>query len=340
MRKYDFGQGHPFRGDRFPKYISLLKEKGIISREGVNLVKPKPARNDDLLLVHSKEYVERVMELASRGGQLSMDTPLSPSVLEAARLIAGSALKAASLVTEGGYDVVDAVGGGLHHAGRDYGGGFCVFNDVAICARSLLDRHEQNRVVIFDTDVHAGNGTMDIFYEDPEILFISVHQDPKTLYPGTGFTYQIGRGRGEGYTVNIPLPPGSGDICIKLILDDLFIPLVEQFNPDVIIRNGGPDAHINDSLGGLAVTYKGFHTIGLAVREASKKVDAPIINMSCSGYNPDTVTKGMYAILAGILKIDMDLEEDYYHLEEGKQLEETKKILEELSNRLAQYWDI
>lgn len=337
---YDFGHGHPFRGDRFPKYISLLEEKGILSRENIELLKPKAASDDDLLLVHSRDYVERVKRLASRNGQLTMDTPLSPSILAGARLIVGSALKAASLVAERGYYIVDAVGGGLHHAGRDYGGGFCVFNDVAISARSLLDIHELNRVMIFDTDVHAGNGTMDIFYEDPKVLFISVHQDPKTLYPGTGYIHQIGKDRGEGYTINVPLSPASGDICIELVLEDLFKPLVEQFNPDVIIRNGGPDAHINDGLGSLALSYKGFHNIGSSVREASEDVDAPIINMSCSGYNPETVTEGMYAIFSGILQIDSGLEEEYRFRAEEKQFEETQRVIEELSNRLSKYWSI
>ena len=339
IAKYDFGPGHHFRGDRFPRYIRLLEEKGVIHRPGVQLQEPRPAGREDLLMVHSEAYLEHVDRVAAHHGMLSPDTPLTPSNVEAARLIVGGALRAAELVSEKPL-IAEAVGGGLHHAGRDYGGGFCIFNDVAVCAQALLDCHGLGRVLVFDTDAHAGNGTMDIFYKDPRVLFISVHQDPRTMYPGTGFTDQTGSGPGEGYTVNMPLPPGAGDQCMGLVLDRVFKPLVEQFRPQAIIRNGGPDPHYRDGLARLGLTYGGFWNIGSRVVEAADQFNCGVINMSCSGYNPATVANGMYALLAGLLGIELDPGEQERAHPDHSLYRETEKMIHGLSETLGNYWDI
>jgi acetoin utilization protein AcuC len=165
--------------------------------------------------------------------------PIKPSIIKAVKLIVGAALKAGDLVAQEKVRIAQGVGGGLHHSGRDYGEVWCVFNDVAICAEAMVARHKKSRVLILDTDAHAGNGTMDVFYEDPKILYMTIHQDPMTLYPNTGFIEQIGRGEGEGYTVNIPLPKEADDECYGLVLERVFRPIARQFKPEVIIRNGG-----------------------------------------------------------------------------------------------------
>jgi acetoin utilization protein AcuC len=270
---------------------------------------------------------------------LSPDTPVTSGIVKAARYIVGGGLKAAKLVTEG-YWLVDSIGGGLHHAGRDYGGGFCVFNDVAICAMALLRKFEFDRVLIFDTDVHAGNGTMDIFSREPRVLFIDIHQDPSTIYPGRGFIHNIGEKHGKGYTVNVPLPPYAGDQEMDLALNRVFKPLVKQFEPQIIIRNGGSDPHFSDRLGGLKMTYKGFHNIGKTVREVAKAVNAPIINMSCSGYNPQTVAEGMYAILTGLIDKELDIQENAQPEYKEPQIETVEKIIEELAIHLKNYWNL
>lgn len=138
VAEYDFGLGHPFRGDRFPRFMRLLNTHGLFSRSEVQLIEPKTANDADLRLVHSDGYIRLVERLAARHAALSGDTPLTPDIARAARLIVGTALKAGELVVGGGFKVAEGVGGGLHHAGRDFGGGFCVFNDVAVCAQALL----------------------------------------------------------------------------------------------------------------------------------------------------------------------------------------------------------
>jgi len=318
VSEYDFGPGHPFRGDRFPRFIKLLETKGLLHRPDVELVEPEAANNSDLQLVHSDAYIEEVERLAARYAPLSRDTPLTPFVPQAARLIVGTALKAGELVV---------------------GGGFCVFNDVAICAKAMLDRHGLERVLIFDSDAHAGNGTMDIFYEEPRVLFVSVHQDPRTIYPGTGFIDQIGRGPGEGYTVNIPLPPGADDECMQQVLERVFKPLAKAFRPQAIIRNGGSDPHFLDGLANLGLTFSGLRSVGKAVSDAASSAGCGVVDLCCSGYNPETVAEGWLAILSGLIGVKVELEgRGVPRRTNPRLLEATNVTIEELANRLSDYW--
>ena len=341
VAEYDFGPGHPFRGDRFPRFMRLLDAHGLLSRPEVRLVEAEAAGDADLLLVHSDAYIRLVERLAERHGSLSGDTPLTPEIPRAARLIVGAALRAGELVAGGGFRVAEGVGGGLHHAGRDYGGGFCVFNDVAVCAQALLDRHGLERVLIFDSDAHAGNGTMDIFYEEPRVLYISVHQDPRTIYPGTGFIDQIGGGPGEGYTVNVPLPPGSGDRCMELVLERVFKPLARAFRPQAIIRNGGSDPHHRDGLASLGLTFTGLRSIGAAVAEAASTTGCGVVDLCCSGYNPETVAEGWLAILSGLMGVEVELVERWPPRRGGPELlEGTGAVIDALAERLSGYWSL
>ena len=340
IAEYDFGEGHSMRGDRFPRYIKLLQETGVFSNLGVKLLAPVKATDRDLELVHTREYITKVKKIARENGNLTEDTPLKPSILKAVMLIVGAALKAGELVTEGEYWLAQGVGGGLHHAGPDYGGGWCVFNDVAVCARDLIKRRGLDRVMILDTDAHAGNGTMDIFYDDPQVLYLTIHQDPRTIYPETGFTDQIGKGAGEGYTVNVPLPKGAGDKCMNLALESVFKPIARQFKPQVIIRNGGADPHNLDEIANLALSYNGLWSIGQAVRVTSRELGCNIVDLLCGGYNPGNEEKGLYSILAGLLSMEPKYSEDKPPKEPKKLLEKTESVIDDLRIILRDYWSI
>ncbi len=341
VSEYDFGPGHPFRGDRFPRFMKLLEAQGLLRRQEVELVEPEAAGDADLRLVHSDAYIRLVDRLAARHALLSADTPLTPAVARAARLIVGTALKAGELIAGKGFRVAEGVGGGLHHAGHDYGGGFCVFNDVAVCAQALLERHGLERVLIFDSDAHAGNGTMDIFYEEPRVLYISVHQDPRTIYPGTGFIDQIGRGPGEGYTVNIPLPPGADDECMELVLERVFKPLARAFRPQAIIRNGGSDPHFLDGLTSLGLTFSGLRSLGKAVADAASAVSCGVVDLCCSGYNPKTVAEGWLAILSGLIGVKVELMEQRLPSRSYPRLQEAlDAVIDRLKKRLSVYWNL
>jgi acetoin utilization protein AcuC len=156
--------------------------------------------------------------------------------------------------------------------------------------------------MIVDYDVHFGNGTSDIYYEDPNVLFISLHQDPKTIYPGTGFIEQIGRGAGEGYNVNVPLPPQTGDESYLYALKEIFIPLAEEFKPEIIVGNGGSDPHFADMLGNLGLTVQGFFNISRTIVATAEKVcHGRVVVMPGSGYNPDVLPQCWYALAAGVV---------------------------------------
>ncbi len=337
---YDFGADYSPLGDRFPRYLHLLKSEGVFDNS-VRLVSPKPATDDDLSLAHTRKYIERVKEIAVRKEYLSDDTPLNPRIVTAVRLIVGAALEAGNEVTSGRVCMSQGVGGGLHHAGSDYGDAWCVFNDVAVCARAMTERHGLERVLIFDTDAHCGNGTMDIFYRDSKVLYLSVHQDPATIYPHTGFVNQIGDGGAEGYTVNVPLPVGADDHCIELVLEKVFRPIVRQFRPQVIIRNGGADPHYQDELAKLALTYRGLWSIGRAVSEASAEVGCGVVDLLCGGYNPGHEEWGLYALLSGSLGRELRFRERGRRPKvDSTIVERTSDVLNELGEVLSSYWAI
>jgi len=340
VANYDFGWGHPFRGERFPRFMKLIEEKGLLDDPKVSLHEPEPATNDDLLLVHAEGYPEEVERREAMLIPLSGDTPLRSGISHAARLIVGSSLMAGDLVARGEAVVAEGVGGGLHHAGRGYGGGFCVFNDVAVSAQGLIERHGMERVMILDSDVHAGNGTMDIFYGEPRVLFVSVHQDPQTIYPGTGFIHQVGEGPGEGYTVNVPLPPGSGDDCMALFLEEVFKPLVAEFRPEVIIRNGGSDPHHADGLGSLNLTFKGLWSIGNAVAEAAQGAGCGVVDLCCSGYNMETVAEGWLSLLSGVMERENPVTQQECFPVYAGALEATRGVIEAVKGRLGEYWSL
>jgi acetoin utilization protein AcuC len=258
-----------------------------------------------LLRAHDKSYVDLIFDFAEKGRPYDFDTPLSAAILEGALYIMGGALKVGETLSNGDIDRGVSLGGGLHHAGENFGGGFCIFNDVAILTKYLQQEKAVKRVLILDYDVHAGNGTSDIFYSDPSVLFISVHQDPKTLFPGSGFVDQIGRGEGEGFNVNVPLPPGTGNTTYFFALREIFVPLAREFKPDIILANGGSDPHFADILGSLALTVNGFFDLSKLVASMAKELcEGRLALLVGSGYNPAVLPACWYALAAGVAGVE------------------------------------
>jgi acetoin utilization protein AcuC len=184
---------------------------------------------------------------------------------------------------------------------------------VAILVEYLRFKYDVKRLVILDYDVHFGNGTSDIYFEDPAVLYISIHQDPRTIYPGTGFAWQIGDGEGEGYNVNVPLPPGTGDSTYLYALNEIFVPLAEEYKPEMIVANGGSDPHFADTLGNLRLTVKGFFDLSRTVsRTANKVCDGKLILMPASGYNPTVLPPCWYALAAGVAGLEEIQVKDLY----------------------------
>ncbi len=340
-RQYDLGPGHPFRGDRFDNVIKLFDEEGLLRHPSVALLKPEPVTKQELLRVHSEEYVDHIFKLARTSQRYDVETPVSPGILEAAQLMVGGAIKAGTKVFEGRVDRAVALGCGFHHAGRAYGGGFCLFNDVAVLVEQLRSQHGLKRALILDYDVHFGNGTSDLYYTDPSVLYISLHQDPRTIYPGTGFHDQIGRDEGKGYNVNVPLPPGTSDQTYLYALQEIFVPLAKEFRPDLIIANGGSDAHYADLLGSLRLTMHGFFRLSQVIADVAEHVcENRLVLMPGSGYNPTVLPSCWFALAAGVVGLHTIKGSDssQHHFEENHVRRTTESVLSSLKQILKEYW--
>jgi acetoin utilization protein AcuC len=252
-------------------------------------------------------------------------------------------MKAGELVATDRYAVAVSIGGGMHHARPSRGAGFCIYNDVAVCVRHLQQRHGIKRILILDTDGHAGDGTCEIFYQDPQVLFISLHQDPLTQYPGTGFTRQIGEGEGKGFSVNIPLPPRTAIQAFLYALEEVFSPLAHEFKPEVILRNGGSDPHFDDQLIRLGITVEGFYRIGAAVREVAQAVcNGRVVDMVGSGYNPTVLPSAWLALVCGVAGIAIDLEDPIPSppwLNDTVGMAEVQRTIKEVKSYLSPFWN-
>jgi len=339
--QYDLGPGHPFRGDRFVNMRRFFEEQGLFRLPGVTILTPDPITKQGLLLVHDEDYVDLIFRLAAAGKPYDIETPVSPQILEAALLIIGGAVEAGRAIYEGRVSRAVALGCGYHHAGRDYGGGFCLFNDIAVLVETLRRDYGLKRLLILDYDVHFGNGTSDIYYSDPTVLYISLHQDPRTIYPGTGFVEEIGAGDGEGYNVNVPLPPGTGDETYLYALREIFVPLAEEFEPEIVIANGGSDPHFADSLGSLRLSVEGFFNLSRTIVEVAERVcQGRLVLMPGSGYNPEVLPSCWYALAAGVAGLDKIGVSDPYSPppEPGYIRRKVEKTLLSLKDLLKRHW--
>jgi len=341
FRQYDLGEGHPFRSDRFANAVKFFENQGLFKLSEIVLVEPQPASKEELLRVHDEGYVDLIFRLAKENKPYDVETPVSPEILEAAMLIVGGAIRCGRAVFSGEAKRAISIGGGYHHAGRNYGGGFCIFNDIAVLVEHLRANYNVKRFLILDYDVHFGNGTSDIYYHDPSVLYISLHQDPRTIYPGTGFVEQIGEDAGEGYNINVPLPPGTSDNTYLYALNEVLVPLAEEFKPEIIIANGGSDAHFADMLGDLNLTVNGFFRISQLIKETANKVcDGKVVLIPGSGYNPQVLPMCWYALVAGVVGLKEIHVEDPYPLpkEPPNCIRTVERTVDELKRLLRRYW--
>ena len=281
--QYDFGPNHPFWPQRAIVFLEKLK-KYQISHE---ILIPQKAKDKDIRLVHSSEYLEKLKRLAQINGALSIDTPVNENILEAAYFSVGGSILALGETLMGNRAM--NLLGGLHHAGLSTSSGFCIFNDHAIAIRKLQKESKNlpanrrvKKAMIYDLDVHAGQGTQEIFYRDPKVFTISIHQDPQTLYPGTGFARQRGEGIGEGYNLNIPLPPGTGEKKYLEALDSV-LPLAKKFLHDIVVLVLGVDTYKDDPLAQFELEIGTYEKIGRRFKSFPK-----LAIMCAGGYSKKT----------------------------------------------------
>jgi acetoin utilization protein AcuC len=265
---YDFGE-HPMAPVRLDLTMRLARSLGVLDR--LELEQPVAADEQQLLTVHSAEYLAAVRAASSDPGYLghglgSADNPVFDGMFEASALIAGGSRRAAELLWSGQCEHAVNIAGGLHHAMHDSAAGFCVFNDVVLAIRTLLAAGAR-RVAYIDIDVHHGDGVQAAFYDDPRVLTVSLHQDPRTLYPGTGLASETGSGAAAGSSVNLALPPGTSDDGWLRAFHAVVPGAVAAFAPDVLVTQCGCDTHHEDPLADLALTIDGQRAAYAALHE-------------------------------------------------------------------------
>lgn len=250
---------HPESPERLQAIMERLESAKLL--EKTVQITPEFAEEGDVLSVHDKKYLDS-LEKACRRGDMTLDagdTYLCRHSYNIALLSAGGAIAGVKAVAEGAMDrAFCAVRPPGHHASRDVGMGFCLLNNVAVAARYLQAKFGVGKVLIVDWDVHHGNGTQSVFLEDPSVFFFSVHEHPTFIYPGTGRRWEIGKGKGEGATLNAPMAPGSGDDEYRVIFEQHLIPAVERFRPEFLLVSAGFDAHADDPLADIRLSYEGY----------------------------------------------------------------------------------
>jgi acetoin utilization deacetylase AcuC-like enzyme len=293
--KHGTGAGHPERPERLAAIVERLASSGL-SKE-LLLLKPVPAAPEWLATVHTPEYVERVRKSCRPGaGYLdSVDTPVSADSYEAALAAVGGVLAAIDAVMDRkARNAFCAVRPPGHHALKNRAMGFCLFNNVAIAARYLQKQHKLARVLIVDWDVHHGNGTQAAFYDDPTVFYFSTHQSP--FYPGTGSADERGEGKGLGFTLNVPLPAGSGDAEYKKAFEEKLRPAADAFKPDFVLISAGFDAADGDLLGRMKITPGGYGALTRIVKGiAERHCQGRLVSVLEGGYNLEVLAASVEA---------------------------------------------
>ena len=291
---------HPERPQRIIALEAEMEEHGWF---GCDVVRPPEATREQLLAVHPASHIDYIEELcAGGGGHIDMDTVAMAATYEAAVRSAGGAVALVDALLSGeaatGFSAMRPPG---HHAEPRRAMGFCFFGNAGVAARHAAAAHGVERVLILDWDVHHGNGTNAIFHADPGVLFVSIHEWP--LYPGTGPASDLGAGDGEGYTVNLPVPGGSGDETYRSLVDHVVLPLMAAWEPGLVLVSAGFDAHSLDPLATCRVTERGYAEMTASLRRACAAVGAPLGLILEGGYSLEALT-GSVAALMPVLTAD------------------------------------
>jgi acetoin utilization deacetylase AcuC-like enzyme len=317
---------HPEQPARITAITRELDLRGWLGYERV--LSGRVAR-ETLTAVHPEGYVAAIERLAERGGaQLDPDTVVSSGSFDAAMHSAGGAVGLVDLLLDGaaptGISVHRPPG---HHAERAEAMGFCLFNNIAVAARHAIGARGLERVLVFDWDVHHGNGTNDIFHASRDVLFVSIHQSP--LYPGTGPASDVGEGEGKGYTINLPVPAGADDLVYRSLVDHVVVPLARAYGAQLLLISAGYDAHRDDPLADCRVSEAGFAAMTASLCRAGKALGAPVGAVLEGGYAlqalAQSVAETMVALDAPVPAAEPDAVE-------------VAPVAREAAHRLTEWW--
>ncbi len=298
-RQYAFGEDHPFSPVRVEMTLDLLRALG----QKVELIEPEPATRDDIVGIHEEYYVRRVEALSE--GQIvpdcedfglgTPDNPVFPGMDEAARWLVGGTLHGARLIGEYGAKRVLQLGGGLHHARRNFASGFCIYNDLAVAISYLIRRGLW--VAYLDIDVHHGDGVQQILYEDKRVMTISLHESGKYLFPGTGEIHELGLGLGRGLKLNVPLEPFTEGESYLEAFDQVVPAALRQFRPGVLVVQAGADAHFDDPLADLMLTTRDYEAVFRRILDLAETHTAGRVLFTLGGGYSRRAAPRVWAIL-------------------------------------------
>jgi acetoin utilization protein AcuC len=316
-QSYDLGDDHPLTPVRRLLAVELIRAYGLLETPGLEMIEPRVASDEEITRVHAPSYVAAVkrysadpgMAVAWEAGQWGLaaggDTPAFAGMHEAAAAICGQSIEACMAVWEGRADQAFSAGGGLHHAFANRAAGFCIYNDCAVAIQAMLDAGAE-RIAYIDVDVHHGDGTQWIFYDDPRVLTCSVHETGRYLFPGTGGIGERGAGDGEGTSINIPLPPYAGDRPYLRAVEEVIAPAVRAFRPDVIVTQDGADPHHADPLAHLQVTMAAFPKLYRALHDlAFDAAGGRWVALGGGGYTFQVVPRAWTMLFAEMIGADL-----------------------------------
>jgi acetoin utilization deacetylase AcuC-like enzyme len=299
------GIEHPESSQRLAVLIRRLQNSPL--KDYLDWQDPFEASDEDLLRVHTRAYINLIKTLSFMGGGwLDNDTFVSSASFNIATLAVGGAMRAFELAIENGIHSLALVRPPGHHASQDRGAGFCIFNNIACGVRYAQEKLGIEKVLIVDWDLHHGNGTQDIFYEDPSVLYFSLHQYP--WYPGTGRIDEIGKEKGKGFTVNVPLPAGCGDEEYIKVCEEILPPLVRRFSPDLIAVSAGFDAHFADPLGGMFLSPFGYAYLTRILKQLNEELNKRgIVFLLEGGYNAEGLSASVEAVIGELMDVRLPI---------------------------------
>ena len=307
LSRHELRKDHPMRPVRLRYTYELLQAYGAFEGEGSTLLPPRRASEEELRWLHGSEYISAVRAFGAglsgyeparfNLGQQG-DNPIYAGMYAAAALSTGASLAAAELVANREVDAAFSISGGLHHAAPNHASGFCVFNDAALAIKYL--RQRGLRVAYVDVDAHHGDGVQEAFFDDDQVLTLSVHESGRYLFPGTGFVDEVGVGKGAGYSVNLPLFPYTDDDIYLEAFRSVAPPLLRAFSPDVLVTQLGIDSYHSDPLTHLQVTTRGYVEV---IRELSR-MEIPWLALGGGGYDLMAVARAWTLAYGVMLEVD------------------------------------